>query len=159
MDVLLTANQSSLGQYYIAARQFSSQNAMVDFNHANVTAILEYRANYTYQTPPSFPTLLPMYMDYPAALNFTHKIRSLATPEYPVHVPLDITTRMYITVSMNSLNCTFPSCSEVDHEISSSLNNVSWINPNPRTTNVLQAYYRFFLLPFTLSYVREIEIN
>ncbi|PRQ22634.1 putative cupredoxin [Rosa chinensis] len=59
MDVLLKANQSP-GQYYIAARQYSSEDPEVTgFDHANVTAILEYRGNYTYQASPSFPTTLP----------------------------------------------------------------------------------------------------
>ncbi|KAM5562133.1 hypothetical protein ABKV19_017381 [Rosa sericea] len=140
MDVLLVANQS-LGQYYMAIRQYSSENpSVVNFDHANVTAILEYRGDYTYETSPAFPSTLPMYLDKAAALDFTYQLRSLATPEYPVNVPLDITTRMYITVSMNVLPCDHTGC-EVTENIASSLNNVSWVDTKP-TTNVLQAYYR-----------------
>ncbi|KAL6179373.1 hypothetical protein ACLB2K_050888 [Fragaria x ananassa] len=138
MDVLLKANQSP-GQYYMAARQYSSEDAEVTgFDHVNVTAILEYRGNYTYQTSPSFPTTLPLYLESPAAISFTNSIRSLATPEYPIDVPLNVTTKMFITASMNDLTCTHPGC-ETTEQISSSLNNVSWINP---TSDVLQAYYR-----------------
>ncbi|XP_062023326.1 putative laccase-9 [Rosa rugosa] len=139
MDVLLEANQSP-GQYYMAARQYSSEDAaVVDFDHVNVTAILEYRGNYTYQ-PPSFPTTLPMYLDYPAAVKFTLRIKSLATPEYPISVPLNVTTSMFITVSMNELPCTHSGC-KTDQKMTSSLNNVSWAFPL-NTTDVLQAYYR-----------------
>ncbi|KAF5467671.1 hypothetical protein F2P56_011902 [Juglans regia] len=139
MDILLTANQS-LGSYYMAARQFSSEDVSVTgFDHANVTAILEYRGNPTSPSPPSFPSTLPMYLDFYAALKFTKSIRSLASQDYPVNVPLNITTRMVVTASMNTMICT--SCSEgVDNDIlASSLNNISWVNPH---TDVLQAYYR-----------------
>ncbi|KAL6184636.1 hypothetical protein ACLB2K_046036 [Fragaria x ananassa] len=144
MDVLLKANRSP-GQYYMAARQYSSEDPEVTgFDHVNVTAILEYRSNYTYQTSPSFPTTLPMYLDYSAAIKFTNRIRSLATPIYPVDVPLNVTTKMFITASMNYLTCTHPGC-ETTEQISSSLNNVSWMNP---TSDVLQAYYRQIVLTF-----------
>ncbi|KAG7942865.1 hypothetical protein I3843_15G008300 [Carya illinoinensis] len=139
MDILLTANQS-LGSYYMAARQFSSEDISVTgFDHANVTAILEYRGNSTSPSPPSFPSTLPMYLDFYAALQFTKRVRSLASQDYPVNVPLNITTRMFVTASMNTMICT--TCSEgIDNEIlASSLNNISWVNPH---TDVLRAYYR-----------------
>ncbi|KAF3959533.1 hypothetical protein CMV_015662 [Castanea mollissima] len=139
MDVLITTNQS-LGRYYMAARQYSSEDASVTaFDHVNATAILQYENNYSFPSSPSFPTTLPFYLDYIAALNFTNRIRSLASYEYPVNVPLNITTKMYVTVSMNTIFC--PTCSGgVDDEIlGTSLNNISWVNPS---TDVLQAYYR-----------------
>ena len=93
MDVLITTNQS-LGRYYMAARQYSSEDASVTaFDHVNATAILQYESNYSFPSSPSFPTTLPFYLDYIAALNFTNRIRSLASYEYPVNVPLNITTK------------------------------------------------------------------
>lgn len=48
MDILVTANQS-LGQYYMAARQFDSVMPDVqNYDKSNVTAILEYKGNYTH---------------------------------------------------------------------------------------------------------------
>ncbi|PRQ25537.1 putative laccase [Rosa chinensis] len=142
MDVLLKTDQV-LGRYYMAGRHFSSDNAKVSqFGH-DVTAILEYNGDYTYPTSPLFPKTLPMYSDFSAALNFTYQIKSLASPEYPINVPPDndITTRMFITASMNSLYCEdsgFLSCTEIP--IATSVNNISWVNP--RNTDLLQAYYR-----------------
>ncbi|XP_062158926.1 laccase-15-like isoform X2 [Alnus glutinosa] len=140
MDVLLTANQS-LGLYYIAARHYSSEDPSVTaFDYVNTTAVLQYRGNYTIPTSPDFPSTLPSYLDFIAALNFTNRIRSLANKDYPVNVPLNITERMYITVSMNSLYC--PTCTGGldDAIIATSMNNISWVNPS--TTDVLHAYYR-----------------
>ncbi|KAL6217727.1 hypothetical protein ACLB2K_010944 [Fragaria x ananassa] len=108
MDVLLKADQA-LGFYYMAGRHFSSDNAKVtEFDHVNVTAILEYNGNYTYSASPRFPQTLPI---------------------------------MFITASMNSLYCEdsgFLSCTEIP--VASSVNNISWVNP--RSTDLLQAYYR-----------------
>ncbi|KAL6184687.1 hypothetical protein ACLB2K_046087 [Fragaria x ananassa] len=135
------ANQV-LGSYYMAARHFSSENVAVgDFDHANVTAILEYNGNYTHLTSPVFPSSLPMYYNFAAYQNFANRIRSLATPEYAVHVPLDneITTRMFITTSMNSLCCEDSSSGCETKQISASVNNISWDNPS---THILQTYYR-----------------
>ncbi|KAL6208938.1 hypothetical protein ACLB2K_019881 [Fragaria x ananassa] len=84
-----------------------------------------------------------MYLDFAASLNFTYQIKSLASPEYPINVPPDndITTRMFITASMNSLyyeDSGFVSCTEIP--VASCVNNISWVNL--RSTDLLQAYYR-----------------
>ncbi|KAL6184684.1 hypothetical protein ACLB2K_046084 [Fragaria x ananassa] len=141
MDVLLEANQV-LGHYYMAGRHFSSENvAVVDFDHANVTAILQYNGNYSHLTSPVFPSSLPMYYDFVASLKFINQIRSLAIPDYVINVPLDyeITTRMFITTSMNSLYCEDSSSGCETKQISASVNNISWVNPS---TDILEAYYR-----------------
>ena len=146
MDILLTANQT-LGHYYIAARQFWSQGVGVtDFDHVNVTAIIEYRGNYTIPLSPSFPSTLPTYKDLTAAIKFSNLFRSLASKDHPVNVPLNITTRMYVTVSMSEIACQNSTCTSKGGDIlATSTNNISWSNPVP--IDILLAYYRFFFLP------------
>jgi len=145
MDVLLTANQS-LGHYYMAIRQYSSEDASVTgFDHVNTTAILQYKGNYTIPSSPSFPSTLPLYLDFMAALTFTSRIRSLASKDHPVNVPLNITERMYITVSMNLLYCPICTKAHGNETLVSTLNNISWVNPS---TDVLHAYYRLFPILF-----------
>ena len=145
MDVLLTANQS-LGHYYIAARQFWSQVEQVtEFDLVNATMILQYRGNYPIPSSPTFPNTLPLYKDLKAAIKFQSIFRSLASEDYPINVPLNVTTRMFIAVSINKVvfrNIT-PSTSEEDI-LASSANNISW--SNPISSNVLLAYYRFCTL-------------
>ncbi|KAF5467674.1 hypothetical protein F2P56_011905 [Juglans regia] len=149
MDILLTANQS-LGYYYMASRQFSSEDSTVTgFDHVNATAILQYSGNYTAPSSPSFPSTLPMYLDFYAALKFTKSIRSLASQDYPVNVPMNITTRMFITASMNTITCTTCSGGMDDEIVATSLNNISWVNPR---IDVLQAYYRNISRVYTTDF-------
>lgn len=138
MDILVTADQS-LGQYYMATRQYDSVKPDVtDYDKVNATAILQYTGNYTDTSGPYFPDTLPIYYDYKSAINFMSLIRSLANEEYPIEVPRNITNFMYITASMGEVE--FVKGSDTRTALASSLNNVSWVNPS---TDVLMAYYRY----------------
>ncbi|XP_050268549.1 putative laccase-9 isoform X3 [Quercus robur] len=152
MDILLTANQT-LGHYYIAARQFWSQEVdLTNFDLFNVTAIIEYRGNYTIPLSPSFPSTLPNYKDSRAVIKFSKLLRSLASKDHPVNVPLNITTRMYITVSMAEIECKNTTCIATGEEIiiATSVNSISWSNPVP--TDVLLAYYRNITGVYTMDF-------
>ena len=140
MDVLLTTNQS-LGRFYMAARWYSSEDTEVTaFSHINVTAIVQYKGNYSLTSPPIFPSdTLPSFYDYFAAANFLAQLKSLANEEYPISVPQYISTRMFITASLNELLCANDSCASGDSKIATSLSNISWVNPS---IDVLLAYYR-----------------
>lgn len=154
MDILLTTNQS-LGHYYMAARQFWSQDpAVPNFDHVNATAILQYEGNYSFQSFPLFPRTLPFYKDLQAVFSFTNRIRSLAREDHPANVPLNITTRMYITLSLNDMPCRDTTCSATEDGkvFATSANNISWVNPS---TDVLLAYYRFSLF---LSLIFSLKI-
>ncbi|KAJ0086545.1 hypothetical protein Patl1_07962 [Pistacia atlantica] len=94
MDVLVTANQKTLGgQYYIAGRQFYTDKTLfTGFNKFNATAILQYNNGNNTQDPETieFPTTLPSYEDYDAGISFRNRKRSLTVQD----VPKNITTRM-----------------------------------------------------------------
>ncbi|KAK9266053.1 hypothetical protein L1049_021458 [Liquidambar formosana] len=132
MDILISANQS-LSHYYMAARHFDHVAQNENYDKTNVTAILQYRGNYTPPSYPSFPTTLPGYRDTFAAFLFTNRFRSLASEDHPVNVPLNISTRMFITADIKSIM--FP---DNLTNLASSLNNISWANPS---IDVLLAYY------------------
>ena len=141
MDILLTTNQS-LGHYYIAARQFwSHEVGVAKFDLVNATMILQYKGNYTIPSSPTFPSNLPLYKDLRSAITFTKHFKSLANKDYPVYVPLNITTRMFITLSMGGI--IYHNLTSTLEAMAASANNISWSNP---TTDVLLAYYRFFRL-------------
>ncbi|KAM3713363.1 hypothetical protein ACJW31_01G249700 [Castanea mollissima] len=93
--------------------------------------------NYTYSSTPIFPSSLPTYEDFDPAINFTYRFRSLASQNHPVNIPKNITTRMYLTVSVNNVIFDYEGTSKTN--LAASFNNVSWINPS---TDVLLAYYR-----------------
>ncbi|KAI4388043.1 hypothetical protein MLD38_000416 [Melastoma candidum] len=137
MDILLTTNQTR-GLYYMATREYSSEDAAVTgFDHTNCTAILQYDGvHHSFLSTPLFPDNLPMYLDYRAAMNFTNSIRGLDTPDHPITVPRDVSTKMFITVSMNEILCN-DTCSS-GHEIVTSLTNISWLD---RPLDILEAYY------------------
>ncbi|KAK9265576.1 hypothetical protein L1049_007408 [Liquidambar formosana] len=133
MDILVTTN-ASLGHYYMASRQYDNVDQNGNINKVNATAILMYRGNYTPPASPSFPDTLPSYEDFGAAIWFTKRIRSLASKDHPVNVPKNITTRMFITSTMNAI--VYP---DNISNLACALNNVSWLDPS---VDVLLAYYR-----------------
>ncbi|KAM3759949.1 hypothetical protein ACB098_01G158200 [Castanea mollissima] len=156
MDILLTANQS-LGQYYMAARQFWSQSVEVtDFDHVNTTAIIEYKGNYTIPSSPSFPSTLPIYKDLKAAIEFSKNFRSLASKEHPVNVPLNVSTKMYVTLSISDIACRNSTCTSKGNGtdiLATSANNISW--SSPIATNILLAYYRNISGVYTTDFPDE----
>lgn len=138
MDVLLTANQS-LGEYYMATRNyFSTTLRSVNFIQINATAILQYRGTYNTSLAPLYPRdTLPYTTDYKTGINFTAKFRSLASKEHPVDVPKSVTTRMFVTVSVNE------NSEDFFLYLAASLNNVTWVDPD---VSVLEAYYWYVLI-------------
>ena len=137
MDILVKANQSP-GHYYMAGRQYYTDNlAFTGYDKTNVSAILEYRGKYNRLSSPFIPGTLPSYTDYDSATRFRKCLKSLASKEHPIDVPRHITTRMYITASMDKIVHNLSA--DMDYALASSLNNISWVNPS---TAVLQAYYR-----------------
>lgn len=153
MNLLLTANRS-LGHYYAVARQYDTDQSFFNgFDDTNATAVLMYNGNYTAPDVPLFPSNLPAYTDNNAAYKFIGRLRSLASKDYPANVPLNITTKMLITVSMNYLPCPNASCAGIDgNMIATSLSNMSFVNPS---TDLLLAYYRyshFYFFPLGLSF-------
>ncbi|GLT93900.1 hypothetical protein SLE2022_116700 [Rubroshorea leprosula] len=133
MDILVTTNQS-LGEYYMATRNCYSTTTVHPgyYTQINATAILQYRGNYS-SSSPSFPSsTLPYYTNYKAGIDFMSKFRSLASEEYPVDVPKNISTRMFVTVALNE------NVEDLYLYMAASLNNVSWLDP---TLSVLDAYY------------------
>ncbi|OWM71984.1 hypothetical protein CDL15_Pgr017867 [Punica granatum] len=80
-----------------------------------------------------------MYEDLVAASSFTSRIRSLANEDYPIDVPKNITTRMFIVVAVNEVQFNNANGSSTEFVLAPSLNNMSWPNPS---TDVVMAYYR-----------------
>ncbi|XP_065847392.1 putative laccase-9 [Euphorbia lathyris] len=132
MEILLKADQPP-SHYYMAMRQFNSgKESFTVFDKTNVTAILEYKGNYTPPASPSFPSdTLPSFLDLIAGAAFRYQLKSLTNQD----VPNNITTSMYITASQNQI---LFNQTEVITWLATSLNNISWQNPK---IDVLQAYY------------------
>ncbi|KAK8963024.1 putative laccase-9 [Platanthera guangdongensis] len=142
-DVLVEANSTAGGRYYMAARSYSS-TVGIPFDNTTTTAILEYVSNRSGigspNAPPAFPSL-PDFKNTDAAAQFTAGLRSLASEAHPVNVPQVVDQHILITVSVNLLPCgPGQNCSGPNGDrLSASLNNQTFNTP---TTDVLEAYYK-----------------
>ncbi|KAH7850187.1 hypothetical protein Vadar_028980 [Vaccinium darrowii] len=137
IDALLLANQPP-GRYYMAARAYSSGNN-VSFDNSTTTAVVQYcDPSCPLFQPPFFPDL-PYYNDTFAYLNFSTSLRSLASESHPIDVPLNVTTQLISTVSVNTIPCPDNSCAGPNGtRVAASMNNISFVNPS---IDILQAYY------------------
>nr|GEU39692.1 putative laccase [Tanacetum cinerariifolium] len=138
LDILLEANQPR-NHYYIASKLFNAQPAS-SFDNTTTTAIVEYTGNYTATSPPILP-VLPAFNDRNASFNFTASLRSLASAEHLIDVPLTIQTTLLFTLSINILPCAVNRTCEGPggNRFAASINNITFDTPS---TSILQAYYR-----------------
>ncbi|KAI4352808.1 hypothetical protein L6164_007026 [Bauhinia variegata] len=136
IDALLYANQEP-NHYYMAARAYSSGTA-VPFDNTTTTAILQYNGNYTPISSPPLP-YLPYYNDTQAAFNFFGSLRGLPN-KYPKTVPLNVTTHIETTISVNTLPCPEGhSCAGPNGtRFAASINNISFVAPS---IDILEAYH------------------
>ena len=143
MDLLLRADQSPAQPYYIVARPF--YDSTPNFANFTTSAVLRYKLSGTNESsgtgrPPLFPVNLPNIRDRAAADGFTDRIRALATENYPINVPRNISERLFVTVSVNTIVCPDASCEGPrGNRLAASLNNVSFDIPS---VDILQAYSR-----------------
>ncbi|KAI6691174.1 hypothetical protein NL676_028002 [Syzygium grande] len=136
IDVLLEANQNP-DHYHMAGRVYSSALG-VAYDNTTTTAVVEYSGNYTPTSPPPLPQL-PYYNDTSASVNFTGSLRSLASEEHPIDVPVNITNHFIFTISINSFPCPNNSCAGPNGtRLAASVNNISFTTPS---IDILQAYY------------------
>ncbi|KAH0680058.1 hypothetical protein KY284_021143 [Solanum tuberosum] len=137
IDVLLEANQNP-NHYYMGAKAYNSVVG-VPFDNTTTTAIIQYRGNYTASSPPIFPDL-PNFDDTNASFNFTRSLKSLADKTHPINVPLNVTTNLLFTFSVNTLPCEDESCSGPNGDrFAASVNNISFVLPR---IDILEAYYK-----------------
>lgn len=140
MDALLFTNQNSSCLYYMAARAYSS-GTNVSFDNTTTTALLQYQRNDVVPSQsPLFSTSLPDYNDTKSAFNFITRVRSLADNDHQINVPLNITTKLVSTVSINTFPCPENrSCKGPNGtRLVASMNNISFVQPS---VAILDAYY------------------
>ncbi|CAK7346693.1 unnamed protein product [Dovyalis caffra] len=138
IDAVLHANQDS-NHYYMAARAFTSSPS-VAFNNSTATAVVQYNGNYTPSSVPSMPQL-PYNNDANAAYIFLGSLRSLVDEDHPVHFPLNVTTQIVSTLSINAFPCPGNRSCEGPNgtRFAASMNNITFVNPS---IDILEAYYK-----------------
>ncbi|KAA8537992.1 hypothetical protein F0562_027428 [Nyssa sinensis] len=139
MDVLLQGNQPP-DHYYMAAKAYVS-TVGVPYDNTSTTAIVQYKGKYTPSSPPPLPHL-PPYNDTNASATFTGSLRSLASIDHPSTVPLNMTTKLIFTVSVNTVPCANNnSCAGPNGtRLAASVNNISFYAPS--NIDIREAYYK-----------------
>ncbi|XP_078169110.1 putative laccase-9 [Carex rostrata] len=146
-DLLIEANQfpnsSAASQYYIYATPFfdGTTNLIRDANPT--MAILEYKTNDTMPLVDPITPSLPCFNNSIAAAAFIAGLRSLASSDHPVNVPQTIDEHMFITVSVNVVECpNNETCGGpvTGTRFGASLNNASFQSP-VALGDILDAYY------------------
>uniref|UniRef100_A0A8I6XR27 Plastocyanin-like domain-containing protein n=1 Tax=Hordeum vulgare subsp. vulgare TaxID=112509 RepID=A0A8I6XR27_HORVV len=81
------------------------------FDNSTVVGILEYRnpgspsSSSFDKALPIFKPMMPYYNDTNLVTNFTTKLRSLATKQYPAAVPQSVDRRFFFTIGLGTLPC------------------------------------------------------
>ncbi|KAF7031561.1 hypothetical protein CFC21_042880 [Triticum aestivum] len=146
-NVLLTAKPSYPGAtYYMMAAPYSTA-ASGTFDNTTVAGILEYEdpsspssAGFNKNLPVLRPTL-PQINDTSFVSNYTAKLRSLATEEYPAEVPQEVDRQFFFTVGLGTHPCAVNGTCQGptnDSRFAAAVNNVSFVLP---TTALLQSHY------------------
>ncbi|KAH0470356.1 hypothetical protein IEQ34_000079 [Dendrobium chrysotoxum] len=157
IDVLLDANNTNGGRYYMAAHNYASAEGVPN-DTTTTTAILQYNFGNPNLTP-AFPSAtLPNSTDNAAATEFVSRLRSLGTAEHPVSVPQVNDQRWRITVAVNLLPCDpGRTCLGPNFDrFAASLNNLSFVLPS---TDVLDAYYKNISRVYGTGFPAEPPLN
>jgi len=138
-NVLLAAKPFYPGaNYYMSARTYSTGRPAT-FDNTTVAGILEYEYPDAPSSAASFHKALPLYRpalpqlnDTSFVGNFTAKLRSLATPQYPAAVPQTVDKRFFFTVGLGTHPCPAnTTCQGPTNttQFAASVNNVSFVLP------------------------------
>ncbi|XP_074312051.1 laccase-17-like [Silene latifolia] len=132
--------------YFMTARPYVT--GLANFDNSAVAGILEYASpsNPHHQAlrmknlPFLKPTLPDLY-DTGFVTEFTAKLRSLATPQFPAKVPQKVDSKFYLTIGLGTSSCNSrdKTCQGPNGaKYAASINNVSFVQP---TRALLQAHF------------------
>ncbi|XP_010920538.1 laccase-4 isoform X1 [Elaeis guineensis] len=116
------------------------------FDNSTTAGILEYQHSNASSSPsfskklPLFKPSLPSLNDTKFVADFTRKLRSLATTQYPAKVPQTIDRRFFFTVGLGTSPCPKNQTCQGPNgtKFAATVNNVSFSMP---TTALLQAHF------------------
>ncbi|KAL2502835.1 Laccase-17 [Forsythia ovata] len=140
--LLKTKSHFPNASFFMTARPYVTGQGT--FDNSTVAGILKYEipSNIPHMKKlPLFKPSLPALNDTNFVTNFTNKLRSLATPQFPANVPKNVDKRFFFTIGLGTSPCDKKNqtCQGPNGtKFSASVNNVSFIQPN---TALLQAHY------------------
>ncbi|KAL2250499.1 UNVERIFIED_CONTAM: Laccase-17 [Sesamum indicum] len=115
------------------------------FDNSTVAGILEYQAPLRHSALsmkklPLYKPILPALNDTMFATNFSKKLRSLATPQFPANVPQKVDKQFFFTVGLGTHPCDKNRTCQGPNgtKFAAAVSNISFVQP---TTALLQAHY------------------
>ncbi|KAK3138578.1 hypothetical protein QOZ80_5AG0370700 [Eleusine coracana subsp. coracana] len=147
-NVLLAAKPSYPGaRYLMEARPYT--NTQGTFDNTTVAGVLEYdepcptttgSTSSSSSIVPVFAPDLPQINDTSFVANYTAKLRSLASAQYPATVPQKVDRRFFFTVGLGTHPCAVNGTCQGPNgsRFAASINNVSFVLP---TKAILQSHF------------------
>ncbi|PKU72796.1 laccase-10 [Dendrobium catenatum] len=143
----LSSTPSPSSLFLIAARPYAT--GLGTFDNTTTSALLQYQPNNlsTPQPPTNrtstllFKPVLPSLNDTAFASNFTSRLRSLASPQFPAVVPRSVDKKFFFTVGLGTNPCPKNQTCQGPNgtKFAASVNNVSF--SLPASTSLLQAHF------------------
>ncbi|CAM8909987.1 unnamed protein product [Rhodiola kirilowii] len=126
--------------FYMIARPYVT--GLGTFDNSSVAGILEYESSSSgsLKTLPIFKPHMPALNDTSFAANFSSKMRSLASSDFPANVPQTVDKQFFFTVGLGTNPCQKNQTCQGPNgtRFAASVNNVSFVLP---TTALLQAHF------------------
>nr|POE55288.1 laccase-17 [Quercus suber] len=134
--------------FFMTARPYVT--GLGTFDNSTVAGILEYEfssktkslsSNISIKKLPLFKPVLPPLNDTSFATNFSNKLRSLASAQFPANVPQKVDKRFFFTIGLGTNPCdqNNQTCQGPNGTMfAASINNISFAVP---TTALLQAHF------------------
>lgn len=132
--------------FLMAARPYATGQGT--FDNSTVAGILEYEiprntllhSSHSIKNLQLFKPILPLLNDTSFATNFTNKLRSLASAQFPANVPQKVDKQFFFTVGLGTSPCqSNQTCQGPNGTMfQASVNNISFVMP---TKALLQSHY------------------
>ncbi|KAM3739469.1 hypothetical protein ACB098_08G026400 [Castanea mollissima] len=140
--VLKTKPHNPNATFLMTARPYVT--GLGTFDNSTVAGILEYESPFhsaaSIRNLPLFKPSLPSLNDTSFATNFTNKLRSLASAQFPANVPQKVDGHFFFTIGLGTSPCQQNhTCQGPNGTMfAASINNVSFVQS---TTALLQAHF------------------
>ncbi|XP_008785568.2 laccase-17-like [Phoenix dactylifera] len=139
--LLRTKPASPNATFFMAARPYNT--GLGTFDNTTVAGLLEYTStsSSSMKKLPLLKPTLPAINDTAAAANFSSKLRSLASTQFPANVARTVDRRFYFTVGLGTRPCPKNQTCQGPNgtKFAASVNNVSFSLPSMA---LLQAHYQ-----------------
>ncbi|KAK1586926.1 hypothetical protein Q3G72_007611 [Acer saccharum] len=130
-------------KFFMTARPYMTGQGT--FDNSTVAGILEYEkpphSSVSTGKLPLFKPILPALNDTSFVTNFTNKLRSLASAQFPANVPQKVDKQFFFTVGLGTIPCqSNRTCQGPTNRtmFQASINNISFVMP---TIALLQSHY------------------